>query len=82
MVVAVVVDKLWISHRARKRPESAFTIKDFHRVCDYPAERPAQLKPDAADKAEAGMRSDYPAERPAQLKRLARTVQPGRRYRP
>ena len=69
MVVAVVVEKLWISHRARKRPESAFAIKDFHRVRDYPAERPAQLKQGGRhDDDKHHHHGDYPAERPAQLK--------------
>ena len=70
MVAAVVEEKLWISHRARKRPESAFAIKGFHRVCDYPAERPAQLKHRYSIEVNYyDIVSDYPAERPAQLKR-------------
>jgi len=69
MVVAVVVERLWISHRARKRPESAFAIKAFHRVRDYPAERPAQLKlTRELHLLAVGIHGDYPAERPAQLK--------------
>ncbi|HOT81805.1 MAG TPA: hypothetical protein PLQ12_00675 [Candidatus Defluviicoccus seviourii] len=71
MVVVVVVDKLWISHRARKRPKSAFAIKGFHRVRDYPAERPAQLKRlTQMAMLNPFFASDYPAERPAQLKRV------------
>ncbi len=81
MVAAVVEEKLWISHRARKRPESAFAIKGFHRVGDYPAERPAQLKLYLLIKdLYSPTPGDYPAERPAQLKHVLNqaTQQPRR----
>ncbi|VUX47007.1 hypothetical protein DF3PA_310021 [Candidatus Defluviicoccus seviourii] len=45
MVAAVVEENLWITHRARNRPKSAFAIKGFQRVRRLPAEKPAQLKP-------------------------------------